>query len=265
MASTSSSNSQISLVDETKGIAFLGTPFKGSTKAKWAEVAEKMYNLFPSGSSNKDLRGNLEVDSQKLATLGEEFPDLLRRNKESSAKTSNSSIRIMCFFEQMPTKAGMIVDRESASLPGEEKQSLAADHKDMCKFADPNDPDYKRVLNVLREWVQEIRDAKKDIKTTEVSRKQSHQHFWHFNDVSGCPTQLECYVLRSQLRRISNWTREFDRRDTQHCHREHFRKFSTSVKLTYHSAADGRLEHQYKMNFERFARLLWHTPRMARS
>lgn len=45
-----------------------------------------------------------------------------------------------------------IVSKASATLTGYETQSIAADHRDMCKVASKDDPGYQRISRVLKRW-----------------------------------------------------------------------------------------------------------------
>ncbi|KAF5543833.1 sesB-related regulatory [Fusarium mexicanum] len=67
-------------------------------------------------------------------------------------------IQISCGFETMPWNAqiGLIVNKESATLPGYDHFSIPANHKDMTKFSSSDDIGFCRVSNVLRRWVREI-------------------------------------------------------------------------------------------------------------
>ena len=58
-------------------MVFLGTPFRGSRHAKWANTLQNIVHVFKD-TNTKKLR-DLEVDSDKLKILAEAFPDVLRK------------------------------------------------------------------------------------------------------------------------------------------------------------------------------------------
>lgn len=137
------------VAEQTKRIAFLGTPFQGSDKAKWAETIAAKLDKLGLKKANKELLKHLENDSVKLKTLGEGFPQWLRRREGDPA----TRVGIVCFAEEF----GDIVPKESAKLPGHELRILPATHVEMCKFSSDGDTSYRRVRDVLREWVDEIK------------------------------------------------------------------------------------------------------------
>lgn len=83
-------------------IAFFGTPHLGSDKAKWAEMGRRFIDHYIR-DPNKELAKDLEKKSEKLAGLGREFPNLLRRRADSRQER----IEILCFFEGKEYKVGL--------------------------------------------------------------------------------------------------------------------------------------------------------------
>lgn len=142
----------------TRGIAFLGTPFEGSDKAKWAETGLRFFLLFK--DTNDAIPTDLREDSKKLSDVGEAFPDLLRRRRES--EEPRSKIEVTCFCEERRTKilglAGLetVVSRESASLSGYETLSIPANHLKMCRFEESEEIGYQRVAGVLLRWTKNL-------------------------------------------------------------------------------------------------------------
>jgi hypothetical protein len=79
-----------------RGIIFLGTPHKGSSKAKWGEQARKFLTYFK--TTNPEILKDLDEKSEKLAKIGDAFPSLLMtRGKEASTR-----IEVVCFYEGQP-------------------------------------------------------------------------------------------------------------------------------------------------------------------
>lgn len=97
----------------TRGIAFLGTPFEGSDKAKWAETGLRFFLLFK--DTNDAIPTDLREDSKKLSDVGEAFPDLLRRRRES--EEPRSKIEVTCFCEERRTKILGLAGLETVRHP----------------------------------------------------------------------------------------------------------------------------------------------------
>ena len=143
----------------------MGTPFKGSDKAGWAVQLQEYINKLPLVTTSKELLPHLDKASDKLATLGHDFPLWLYKRQGSP----DTKVRVMCFWEALDTKFGRVVTCESAEIVGQESESIHANHTEMCKFATPDDVNYKKVVNVLRRWVKEITDSNKPEETTKAS------------------------------------------------------------------------------------------------
>lgn len=58
-----------------------------------------------------------------------------------------------------------IVPNESGILSGRPSHTIHANHVEMCKFADKDDPGYKKVSEVLKNWAADLKkpiEAKDD-------------------------------------------------------------------------------------------------------
>lgn len=148
------------LVQKTLGVIFLGTPFEGSSKAKWAGRALKVLD-WVSTTHKEDVK-DLEERSAKLISINDAFQKLLKARDRSEAR---QFIEVACFFEQYAMykagkKVGIIVPKESASLPGIDPQSIQANHVDMCRFEDDDREGYKNVSQRLSQWISDLDRAK---------------------------------------------------------------------------------------------------------
>ncbi len=76
----------------TKRIAFLGTPFQGSDKAKWADFGRSFVSFFASTSS--ELLKGIEIKSDSLVALKDSFHLWLPSHK----------VDIFCFWEELAYK-----------------------------------------------------------------------------------------------------------------------------------------------------------------
>lgn len=150
------------LVAKTIGIVFLGTPFEGSSKAKWARRGLKVLD-WVSTTHKEDVK-DLEERSAKLVGINDAFQKLLKARDRSEAR---QFIEVACFFEQYAMykagkKMGAIVPKESACLPGIEPQSIQANHVDMCKFEDEDREGYKNISQRLSQWILDLDKQSKD-------------------------------------------------------------------------------------------------------
>jgi protein SERAC1 len=89
-------NSYSELSSCVRGIIFLGTPHKGSNKAKWGEQARKFLDYVK--PTNPELLKDLDGKSEKLAKIGDSFPSLLN----TRGKQANTRIEVICFYEGQP-------------------------------------------------------------------------------------------------------------------------------------------------------------------
>ncbi|EED12083.1 ribonuclease p/mrp subunit, putative [Talaromyces stipitatus ATCC 10500] len=154
------------LVDSTRGLVFLGTPFEGSNEAQWASVARHFVKL--TGLNTK--LDHLDKRSQKLISINGTFIKFLLERLRSTAP-----VEIACFNEGLPTyfedgSSKEIVSKSSAKILNIEPQPISADHTDMCKFWNASQDGYTRITKVLGDWIKalEPRSAKDNAKQPSV-------------------------------------------------------------------------------------------------
>jgi len=135
----------------TKRIAFFGTPHHGSDKAQWIDSCRGFFSLIK--DTNSGLLKDLEKNSEVLVRLGEDFGKWLRKHEKE--------VGIACFYEELKSAVGFIVPRESAKLLEYPNESIWADHCGMCKYANKDDPMYRKVSGRLVRCAKEIREAPK--------------------------------------------------------------------------------------------------------
>ncbi|KAH0538580.1 hypothetical protein FGG08_004830 [Glutinoglossum americanum] len=128
---------------QTIGVAFAGTPHRGSEKAKWAHFATSFATVILKDHNDK-LVDALKTGSEVLERLQLDFARLM------------SSLKIYSFFEdyQYP-KIGKIVDNWSASLgyPQEHIGSIPGNHSNMVKFSERDDIGYERMMGAISELI----------------------------------------------------------------------------------------------------------------
>ncbi|KAK0620840.1 hypothetical protein B0T14DRAFT_567558 [Immersiella caudata] len=128
-----------SILKETLGVIFLGTPHRGSIKASIGRLTANAGKVL--GASDKLLRA-LECDSDLLEQQRQSF-DLIRR-----------SLYIVCLREDLPmTGLGMIVPEISVFIDGSDvlKEAIpGSDHRTMAKFAARSEKGYTIVVDYIR-------------------------------------------------------------------------------------------------------------------
>ncbi|MCJ1457769.1 hypothetical protein MMC28_008138 [Mycoblastus sanguinarius] len=139
-------NPRIAIIKSaTKGVVFLGTPHRGSNKARWACVAT-------------NLMGVLQKDHNSKVT------DALVRGAETLERIQTNfnkfliTLPVWSFFEdQQYEKIGKIVDDDSATLgfPHEQKGWIPANHENMIKFNNVQDIGYKRISFAISTLVED--------------------------------------------------------------------------------------------------------------
>ncbi|XXH03081.1 hypothetical protein Hte_009471 [Hypoxylon texense] len=181
------------ILQATSGIAFLGTPFQGShgcfysaTELRLA-VATSM-GAETSGELLKYLRfsndGQLEELFKSFCELVYDF---------------SPRIRIVCFYETHRTDftkvikdlpvgfiaqlkgetSGILVPKDSASLPGLESLGLSVRHSMLNKYASPEDESFKTVSSVLHDFATAAQihiQEKLSLNVGQLSLLSTNQH-----------------------------------------------------------------------------------------
>ncbi|KAG5744212.1 hypothetical protein H9Q69_011001 [Fusarium xylarioides] len=141
-----------SIARNTRGMVFLGTPFRGSSAAKPAEAIRRVLQLFKVDTQRQTLK-LLGVDSERLSELNRAFPQVL--NKRRSSKDIDHRIEVFFFYETLKTSWSVgsiqIVEPESAQLHGcGDAAPIRADHIDICKFETKDTEGYAIVVAAIR-------------------------------------------------------------------------------------------------------------------
>ncbi|KAJ9654852.1 hypothetical protein H2201_008926 [Coniosporium apollinis] len=136
-----------SILANTLGVIFMGTPHGGAYLAHWGDTVAKYVNIFR--GTNRDILKNLQPGSSDLQRVEEDFQHMLRRE--------NVKLKVFCFYEalKMNDIVGKIVESWSAILSAYDSCSINADHRNMTKFNGRTDAGYAQVHGVLRRWIQE--------------------------------------------------------------------------------------------------------------
>ncbi|KAJ4406473.1 hypothetical protein N0V82_010123 [Gnomoniopsis sp. IMI 355080] len=136
----------------TKLIVFLGTPHRGSSLAGWAQIASNLARVALQ-DSNKKLTGMLEVNSEVLDNIHENFKTIAHR----------SGIKIHSFQEARGISGikglhNKVVDDYSSKLDlpqsVETVESIDANHMQMARCKGKDDPRYGAIVGVLKQFMR---------------------------------------------------------------------------------------------------------------
>jgi hypothetical protein len=173
------------IADHTIGMLFLGTPFEGSSTAKYASIAINIMNhVLRTQPSNLE---DLKTRSRKLASINDLFAKFLKARYLADDKPR---LEMSCYFEAYPIRKGMgfIVPKSSATWLGVDPLFIEANHVDMCKFQNEFGAGYISVAGTLKEWIANIEKNKRNGKT---------------GGVGGVNAQV-CHIFLSYSRAIAN-------------------------------------------------------------
>lgn len=133
---------------------FLGTPFKGSPKAGWADMARKFFDWF-STTNPADIQ-DLKEQSKEVRRISHEFEKFIKSRDKSRDELP---INVACYFEELSMRnklfvsVGKIVEAESACLAGIDPIGLDADHIQMCKYDSDERMGYRSISGILSGWI----------------------------------------------------------------------------------------------------------------
>ncbi|KAF4625704.1 hypothetical protein G7Y89_g12459 [Cudoniella acicularis] len=198
------------VVNHTRGVIFLGTPFQGSSKVTWAKMAEKFLGLF--SNSNNQTINDLDKDSSKLKQISTDFHMFLR---ERYASRHPKPIQVACFYETMSTTKklgplrkdlGQIVTAESATLTRYKAIPINANHCAMCKFPDNETTGYIDVTGMLKVMISNL---DKDVNVEDFYDSSPHNvrnlRSMEFESISNC-SSFSGRIVRAPSHHFSQTT-----------------------------------------------------------
>lgn len=143
------------LAQRVSTIFFLATPHRG------ADLAHLLTKILSVASGARPFVTDLHRNSLATQSINDEFPQHCE------------DLQLYSFYETLPTSYGvgksLIVDKDLATLGyrNERTAYLNANHRDICKYAAPNDPNYLTVRNALAATIGNLRSrelsSKRDI------------------------------------------------------------------------------------------------------
>ncbi|KAK9800153.1 hypothetical protein SCARD494_01946 [Seiridium cardinale] len=129
------------------GIIFFGTPHRGADPRGFLQhIAQKVCETM-GFRANKQIVDTLMPNSERLKELLDDFPPLAREKKWI----------VYSFQEQLGVKAlnGKRVVEDVSSCIGDSEvevtRGIESNHMDMCRFEDPDHPQYLKVASALRQ------------------------------------------------------------------------------------------------------------------
>lgn len=149
--SAKKSKEYAALATRIQGALFLATPHRGSDLA---QVLSKLLHLI---GGNRPFVVDLNRDSLELRSISNEFPDL------------SQDMLLYSFYETVPIGfaiKSLVVERDLATIGygNERRDYLYADHRNVCKYDNRNDPNYLTVRNALVSILAILRDRFKSSK-----------------------------------------------------------------------------------------------------
>ncbi|KAI9762573.1 MAG: hypothetical protein M4579_000376 [Chaenotheca gracillima] len=114
------------VLDNTKAIAFIGVPHKGSDSAYWGNFGARLMKSTSLGTStNTNLVAGLQRDSTILTSISTQFIERAR------------NLQIFTFYETKKLRGVLVVDSLSArmNIPNEKVIPLDGDHREICKIS----------------------------------------------------------------------------------------------------------------------------------
>ncbi|KAL9581454.1 MAG: hypothetical protein Q9212_003889 [Teloschistes hypoglaucus] len=142
-----------------QAIFFLATPHRG---ADLAQLLTKILNFSP---GQRPYVADLNRNSLATQSINDEFPQY------------SQDLQLFSFYETLPTSYGigksMVVDKDLAVLNyvNERTAYLNANHRDVCKYANQNDPNYKTVRNALASVIDNFR-TRQTVSKRKLDREQ---------------------------------------------------------------------------------------------
>ncbi|ERF71820.1 hypothetical protein EPUS_01735 [Endocarpon pusillum Z07020] len=163
------------LAKRIRSIFFLATPHRGSDSANLLNNIIRATGTMTTRPYVKDLSKN----SLSLQIINDEF------------RHFSEDVRLWSFYETMKTNIGLtstlIVERDSSVLGYKDEMiyPMNANHREVCKFDSPTDPNYRTVRNALVLAVEDI--LQDNSSSREDAKRIQMQHLGDFLGIHGPP------------------------------------------------------------------------------
>lgn len=132
------------LAERFNTIYFLATPHRGS------DSAQVLHNILRAAYNSSAYVAELERNSGAIQVINDEF------------RQYSGDVNLWSFYEtqklSLKVFSKLIVDKDSATLGYREEKQIPvnADHRSICKFDTPADPNYRTLRNSLASTVHNI-------------------------------------------------------------------------------------------------------------
>ncbi|KAK5057648.1 hypothetical protein LTR84_011649 [Exophiala bonariae] len=147
------------IFDHVRGIVFIATPHGGSWLAKWAKTSANLLGVVK--GADVSLLSLLESNSEVLNRIHNDFLSMLIRRQ-----AEHRSIKIACFYEVLPLRGRIkIVDKDSGTISGFNNVSIHADHRNIARFKNQDDPGYKHIVGSLNMWIDKRLNTSSSVET----------------------------------------------------------------------------------------------------
>ncbi|CAH0055113.1 unnamed protein product [Clonostachys solani] len=185
----------------TRLIVFLGTPHRGSRVADWGKILSNLSRIALQEPNARILRG-LQVDSEVLENIHEEF----------KVHVHKCGFKIYSFQEgRAPETLGIshkIVDDFSSKMDLhrglETVQSMDADHRQIAKCINEEDPRYRAILGVLKQFASEEFDCLTGEGISHIEPNSSASSIKHATDYTDGNTDVQPMIQESGPRPTFN-------------------------------------------------------------
>jgi WD40 repeat protein len=150
-----------SVARRVRSIFFLATPHRG------ANLATTLSKLLAVSSGARPFVQDLHPRSLATQTINDEFPRYCQQ------------LQLFSFYETIPmyygAGRGIIVEKDLAVLgyANERNELLNANHRNVCRYADPTDPNYSTIRNALASMIANFRDL--DSNPQQFSHDDEHR------------------------------------------------------------------------------------------
>ncbi|KAF2649651.1 hypothetical protein K491DRAFT_610366 [Lophiostoma macrostomum CBS 122681] len=139
------------ILDRIHGVAFFGTPHRGSDLAWWADFSANLLKALELGrGTNTTYVEGLKRNSKTFSHISQQW---IERAKALDIRT---------YYETERMHGLLVVDKDSArlNLPNEIPVGIAgANHRTICKFENENSQKYKQIWNALKIIAATIRET----------------------------------------------------------------------------------------------------------
>lgn len=133
------------IAERTRAILFLATPHRGADRA---QLLSKILSL---SSGSRPFVEELHRNSTTTQSINDEFPQYCQ------------DLQLFSFYETLPTRLAfnktLVVDKDLATLgyANERTAYLNANHREVCKYGAPTDPNYVTVRNALASSISALK------------------------------------------------------------------------------------------------------------